>query len=87
VYRPGYPYEKAGVTLTHLVSADRLTARLYGDERFERARWVAMAMDEINRRHGRDTIRFGAAGREAGDEVPPALASYPTRPAEVPRVA
>jgi hypothetical protein len=34
---------------------------LYGDESFERSRWLMKAMDEINHRHGRDPIRFGLA--------------------------
>jgi DNA polymerase V len=61
IYRQGYRYKKAGVLLNHLVPADRLTRRLYGDEDFERSRGVMKAIDEINRRHGRDTVRLGVA--------------------------
>ena len=61
IYRAGYAYKKAGVMLTGLVPAARLTMRLYGDARFERARGVMRAVDEINRRHGRDTVRVGLA--------------------------
>lgn len=46
--------------LNQLVPADQLSIRLYGDERFERARKVMKAVDEINRRHGHDTVRLGA---------------------------
>jgi DNA polymerase V len=35
--------------------------RLFGEARFERSRRLMRAVDEINARFGRDTIRFGAA--------------------------
>lgn len=59
IYKCGFRYKKAGVLLNHLVPADQLSIRLYEDESFERSRKLARAMDEINRRYGRETIRFG----------------------------
>jgi hypothetical protein len=38
----------------------KLNVRLFGDDRFEQSRRVMKAVDEINARRGRDTIRFGA---------------------------
>jgi len=61
IYRPGYRYKKAGVMLNRLAPADQLTMRLFGKGRFEKSRRVMKAVDEINARHGRNTIRFGAA--------------------------
>lgn len=61
IYRRGFKYKKAGVMLNHLVPADQLSRRMFGDMSFERSRSLARAIDEINRRHGRDTIRFGVA--------------------------
>jgi DNA polymerase V len=61
VYRPGYRYKKAGVMLNRLTPADELSMRLFGDEQFEKSRRVMRAVDEINARHGRGTVRFGAA--------------------------
>jgi DNA polymerase V len=61
IYRPGYRYKKAGVMLNQLVPADQLSRRFFGDAAFERVRRVQKAVDEINRRHGHDTVRFGAA--------------------------
>ena len=46
--------------LNHLTPADELTTRLFGDERFERSRRLMKAVDEINRKFGRDTVRFDA---------------------------
>lgn len=60
IYRTGYRYKKAGVLLNQLVPADELSRRFFGDKAFERSHRVMKAIDEINRRHGRDTVRFGA---------------------------
>jgi len=61
IYRPGYRYKKAGVMLNGLVPADQLSRRFFGDASFERSRCVMKAVDEINRRYGHDTVRFGVA--------------------------
>lgn len=47
--------------LNRLTPADQLSMCLFSDNRFERSRRGMKAMDEINARHGRDTVRFGAA--------------------------
>lgn len=51
--------------LNRLSPADQLTVRLFGEERYEKSRRVMKAVDEINARHGRDTIRLGAV-RQGG---------------------
>lgn len=61
MFRPGYKYKKAGVLLNRLAPADQLSMRLYNDSNFERSRAVMRAMDQINARYGRDTVRFGVA--------------------------
>lgn len=61
IYRSGYRYKKAGVMLNHLTPADQLTKRFFGNADFERSHRVMKAMDEINRRHGHETVRFGVA--------------------------
>lgn len=61
IYKKGFCYRKAGVMLAGLVPADKLTTRMHDDERWERFRQVMKAVDEINRKFGRDTIRLGAA--------------------------
>jgi DNA polymerase V len=61
IFRLGYRYKKAGVLLNHLVPVGQLSMRLYGDSKFERSRKLMRAVDEINAKYGRDTIRFGAA--------------------------
>lgn len=65
IFRAGFFYCRAGVILSGLVPADKLTARMYDDERWERFRKVMKAVDEINRKFGRDTIRFAVVNPEA----------------------
>ena len=64
IFREGYRYKRAGVMLQSLMPADQLSMRLFGDEDFERSRRLMRAIDEINARHGRDTVRFGVAQPE-----------------------
>jgi DNA polymerase V len=89
IYRPGYRYKKAGVLLNKLSPAEQLSMRLFGDGRFEKSRRVMKAVDEINARHGRDTVRFGAT-RPGGRRETKFLRRsrcYTTRLDEVLRIA
>jgi DNA polymerase V len=61
IFKQGFEYHKAGVMLGGLVPSDKLTTRMYDDERWERFRRVMRAVDEINRRWGKDTVRFVVA--------------------------
>jgi DNA polymerase V len=61
IYRSGYRYKKAGVMFNGLVPAKQLSRRLFGDAAYERSRRVLKVLDEINSRHGRDTVRVGVA--------------------------
>jgi DNA polymerase V len=89
IYRPGYRYKKAGVMLNKLTPAGQLPMRLFGDEHFERSRRVMKAVDEINARHGRNTVRLGAAyvGRRWETKFLRCSRRYTTCLAEVLRVA
>jgi DNA polymerase V len=64
IFREGFNYRKAGVMLNSLSPADQLTLRMFGDERAERFRQVMVAVDQINRKWGRDTVRFATANPE-----------------------
>ena len=64
IYRSGYRYKKAGVMLNGLMPADQMSKRFFGDGAYERSRRVMKAVDEINRRHGHDTVRLGVAQPE-----------------------
>jgi DNA polymerase V len=62
IYRNGFRYKKAGVMLTGLVPRVPATERMFGADEFDRMRHVSGVVDEINRRFGRDAVRFGACG-------------------------
>lgn len=90
IYRRGYLYKKAGVMLDGLLPAGQLSMRLDGDERFERARRAMRAVDELNRRHGRGTVRCGLPRSPDGRWPTKFLMRsprYTTCLREVPRVA
>lgn len=59
IYRRGYLYKKAGVMLNGLLPVGSLSMRLDSDEQFARARRAMQAVDALNRRHGRGTVRHG----------------------------
>ncbi|HEY0428728.1 MAG TPA: Y-family DNA polymerase [Pyrinomonadaceae bacterium] len=65
IFRKGIFYRKAGVILSDLSPADELTGRLFDEKKWERFRRVTKAVDEINRRFGRDKIH-GAAAKPKG---------------------
>jgi DNA polymerase V len=77
IYRPGFKYKKAGVMLNRLTPADALSMRLFGDGRFEKSRRLIKALDEINGKYGRGTVRFGVArsNRRWETKIPAALAA------------
>jgi DNA polymerase V len=59
IYRPGYGYRRAGVTLGGLDLADLVAKRLWEDEWFERQRRLMAAVDRLNSKYGCDTARCG----------------------------
>ncbi|WP_228768252.1 DUF4113 domain-containing protein [Limnohabitans sp. DM1] len=63
IYRPGYKYAKAGVMLMDLQPATRqqLTLDLDADMPENRIR-LMQAMDEVNQRYGRGTLKLASAG-------------------------
>jgi DNA polymerase V len=61
IFKIGYSYKKAGIILGGLVPSDILTTRMFDDERWQRFRNVMRAVDEINRKFGRNTVRLCVA--------------------------
>jgi DNA polymerase V len=59
IFRAGFKIRKAGVTLNALDLADRTTRRLWDDAGYENHRRLMQAMDSINQKYGRDTMRCG----------------------------
>lgn len=61
IYKEGFEYRKAGVMPNGLPPVDQLTLGMFGDERAEEFRQVVVASGKINRRWGKDTVRFAVA--------------------------
>ena len=66
IWRPGFAYKKAGTVMIELVPAGRVQSGLF--DRPDDARSLARmaAIDALNKRFGRGTIGFGAAGERHG---------------------
>jgi DNA polymerase V len=68
VYKPGFVYHKVGVFLTDIVAdVERQRLMLRSDD--ERRTRLMEAVDWINRKHGRHTVRPLAVGRDRGWEM------------------
>lgn len=59
IFREGIEYRKAGIILSGLIPAEKMTKRMFDDERFQQHHKLMKAIDEINQKFGKDTVRFG----------------------------
>ena len=66
IFREGIEYRKAGIILNGLVPAEKLTVRMFDDAKFEKLHKLTKAVDEINQKFGRDTVKF-ATVKSAGN--------------------
>lgn len=66
IYRPGLRYKKAGIELSDLVPAGKVSNRLFEQRDFERRQRLNKIIDEINFRYGRDVVRFAALNEKGG---------------------
>jgi DNA polymerase V len=65
LYKPGYQYKKAGVMLTGIIPEADVNYDLFRPSYPDSARQRVMAaVDEINRRHGMNTLQYGSMGWE-----------------------
>jgi DNA polymerase V len=63
LWQPGYRYAKAGVMLLDLHKAEAAQPGLFDTLDTPRRQALMRTIDAINREHGRDMLRFAAAGR------------------------
>lgn len=63
IYRPGFRYQKAGVLLGQLTPRNSPQGTLFAPPNEHRTRLMS-ALDQINRRMGRDTLRLAGEGVE-----------------------
>jgi DNA polymerase V len=66
IYKKGFEYRKAGIILSGLVPSENLTKRMFDDKRFQQQHKLMKAFDEINKKFGKDTVRFGRITTEDG---------------------
>jgi DNA polymerase V len=64
IYNKDFEYRKAGIILSGLVPSEELTKRMFDDERFQRQHKLMKAIDAINQKFGKDTVRFGSVKTE-----------------------
>lgn len=64
IWKSGYRYKKAGVMLADLITPEQTQRTLFGLDDQQRTRHAKLmaAMDTINARHGRGSLRLAAAG-------------------------
>ena len=88
LYKPGYQYNKAGIMLTELSPASMRQQNLFLPPEDKRSKPVMQALDRINDRWGRDTVRYAASGLERGWGMKQQWKSpaYTTRWSELPLV-
>ena len=60
IFKPGFEYRKAGIILSGLVPSETLTKRMFDDKTFEKQHNLMRAVDELNGKFGKDTVRFGS---------------------------
>ncbi|MDB4845752.1 DUF4113 domain-containing protein [Candidatus Pelagibacter sp.] len=61
IFINGYRYQKAGITLTGLISSD-CSKNLFSSEKDERIKSLMRSIDSTNYRYGRSTLSLASAG-------------------------
>ena len=66
IYRTGYRYKKTGIFLTGLVPEKATQLSLFSKDQplHPQKKALEAAMDQLNRKMGKDTVRYGITGME-----------------------
>lgn len=62
IYRKGHDYRKAGVNIYGIIPNDKIQQGLFSVDSFNKENKLMQAVDIINSKNGRDTIRLAAQG-------------------------
>jgi len=62
IYREGFDYQKAGIMLSGLVPCNLDQFAMFDPEDRQKLKTVTVVMDEINKKMGRNTLFYAAAG-------------------------
>jgi len=88
IYKPGFEFRKAGILLSDIVPQSERQQSFLEHADAEKRERVTAAVDEVNRRHGRHTLRPLSMGHERKWEMKREMLSprYTTNWREVPKV-
>ena len=88
IFRPGYRYKKCGVTFLDLHPADQVQGSLFLRPDSPARQQLMLTVDALNRRYGRDQVRFATTGTERPWKLNAAFLSqrFTTRWGELPAV-
>lgn len=64
IFKQGYLYKKAGVIVSGIIPADQIQRALFDQVDRSKLDQLSVAMDRINHRYGRGSIRFAVQGKE-----------------------
>jgi DNA polymerase V len=88
IFKQGYRFKKLGIVLSDLVSADEIQADLFDTKDRVRSQNLMNAIDAINQKMGKGTLKFAAMGMNPSWKVQSKQAScaYTTNWSELPVV-
>lgn len=64
IFRPGYNYNKCGVVMLDLITADKHQTGLFDTADRPRRRRLVEALDKVNQAFGKDAVRYAVQGFE-----------------------
>jgi DNA polymerase V len=62
LFKPGFRYQKVGIILAELSTADSMQIDIFGDNNLAQSENLMGLIDEINHKLGKTTLQFAAAG-------------------------
>jgi DNA polymerase V len=63
LFREGYRFKKAGITLTELLPVAQLPNRMFDNDRLQRSSELLKTVDRLNRLYGPESIHYGVVRR------------------------
>jgi DNA polymerase V len=87
IFRPKYLYKKAGVMLMDICSKDAVQANLFDTIDRKKHQALMNALDGINERYGRNTLKYACMGDSAAWQIKQERLSpcYTTRLSDFPK--
>jgi DNA polymerase V len=69
IYKPDFLYKKAGILLQNIISKEKSQYHFFIDEKKMQQQPLMQAMDAINHKYGRQTIRLAGCGVDTHDSA------------------